>query len=165
MQQTQDGRGFSKTTTAEEQNQLRRARKAKQQQNNRAGRQSNDGFLAGLQDDRRMQRAADQAEREFRAFEFRRSQANKAWEHPDLQELTKGSLAHKVAERMLDNFPLAQLSEDKDGRKVSRTESAYREALSSLNGDEIMRTAAIHCGKARAGKALRWAYDALKSAD
>lgn len=164
MQQTQDGRGVSKTTTAEEQNQLRRANKAKQKRGRSARQHPNDSFLAGLQEDRRIQREADKAESEFRCFEFRRNQANKARECEEFTSLKRGSLAYRVAELMLDSFPLAEPYEE-EGRTVSRTESAYREALSRLNGDEVLHTAAIYCGKARARKALLWAYDALQSID
>lgn len=159
-QTSNDGRGISKLTTADEQNELRRAKKAKQKKSGSGP--VVDGYLAGLQEDRRIQRETAKAARELDAHTFRCNQANKAWECEELTVLKKGSLSHRVAELMLEAFPMAEVFTE-NGRTINRTESAYRTALGKLRGDEVMRTSAIYCGKARTRKALIWAYDALKA--
>ena len=114
-----------------------------------------DPFLAGLQQDRA-------AQRELRAYEAQGEQANKAREFRGITKLKRGSVARKVALRMLDAFPMAQATTEDGGKRVSKTEVARREALEGLNERELKQVGGINFGADQARRALSWAFDELK---
>lgn len=145
--------------TAEENDNIRRAKKAKQRSSGGRTPNTGAGYLDGLLADRRVQAEAARHEREAEQYFFRVDQARKATGHQWFQELKPGSLAHKVAQAILDEFPLA---ESTDG--TSRTKAAVATAIAALSDSDVTHEQAIRHGVRVAQAALRWSYDQLKAA-
>lgn len=145
--------------TAEENDNIRRAKKAKQRSSGGRTPNTGAGYLDGLLADRRVRAEAARHEREAEQYYFRVDQARKATEHRWFQELKPGTVSYTVAQRVLDEFPLADPREG-----VSRTQMAIANAIEALSDEQAVYERAVRHGVRVAQAALRWSYDQLKAA-
>lgn len=140
-----------KSKTAEDHNTARRAAKARQK-HGRKGIAEHESYFEGITAEKKAQRRAEQ---EVRMFANDSAQVSEARTIID-SELQPGSLAHKVAGHVLDEFPYVK----REGEKT-KTAVAVDHALILLSVNELTREAAVKLGLKVARNALRQAGEKI----
>ena len=144
--------GTTADITAEQHNQTRRAAKARQKHNPKRHSSDDQGYLAGLQADRRESAAVANDMQ-------RRNRERKALSQATLvidTRLAEGSWAHTVATMVIEEFPYAVKTAG-----VSRTKVAQAKVLEKLvDNKSNFSENAIHLGLAIAGSAIRKGFNA-----
>ena len=159
-----EGQGTTKndnSCSAEAQNATRRATKARRNHGRSTGNGGGESLFSGIYADRRQVAEERRVARDAEAYNFRVRQSEVAMQSVAITTLKEGSIAHKAALLVIEEFPLAE-AYHKDGVEVSRTTAAAETALERLSDQEIMREKAVKYGISAARTALRGAYAKLK---
>ncbi|GEM_PF-6803780 len=125
-------------------------------------RTNNPTLMDDLYNDRRQAAEEARLAREVEAYNFRVRQADMARSSAAITALTEGSIAHKVALLVIEEFPLAEPYVKEDGVQVNRTAAAIETAFGRLSDNEALREKAVKFGVSAARNALRGAYDKAK---
>lgn len=159
MPKKDTGQSTPKYTTADEQNALRRASKARKKTNrSRGGSTATTSLFDEINQDRHTQQKALAQERQQMAgHQFRQDQAARAL---TLLELRGNPLSEKVARAIIAHFPDISF----DPNKVSRTRAAIIRTKTQLTSEERRDFNAVQAGVVMAQAALINAYNKLKAA-